>query len=128
MKQSDSQSMHHEEVLAFYYDRIMELADQVECCRFEFDKRQFLRDCLIFSERPEFALHKLPSSRLRALCEIGVLTRDEEHEVMMSYLRRKQLARKEETIISVPYIEISDKIRKVTYNTDFFERTLFERR
>lgn len=46
----------------------------------------------------------------------------------MSYLKRKQLAKQTETIMSMPYIEISDKIRKVTYNTDFFERTLFERR
>lgn len=79
MKLSDPQSLHHEEVLAFYYDRIMELADQVERCRCEFDKRQFLRDCLIFSDRPEFALNKLPSSRLKALCEMGILTPDEEH-------------------------------------------------
>jgi hypothetical protein len=26
------------------------------------------------------------------------------------------------------YIEVSEKIRKVTYNTDFFDRANFERR
>lgn len=26
------------------------------------------------------------------------------------------------------YLEVSDKIRKVTYNTDFFDRSNFERR
>ena len=30
--------------------------------------------------------------------------------------------------MNLPYSEISDKIRKVTYNTDFFERLNFERR
>jgi hypothetical protein len=48
---------------------------------------------------------------------------------MRQYLERKQSLKNSGCIIHCGnYAEVSDRIKKVTYNTDFFDRTNFERR
>ncbi len=44
----------------------------------------------------------------------------------MKYFLKKQ--QHKEMLFASKYIEVSDKIRKVTYNTDHFDRSNFERR
>ena len=46
--------------------------------------------------------------------------------IVKNYLGRKQAFKTQN--FERKYVEVSDKIRKVTYNTDFFDRNNFERR
>jgi hypothetical protein len=48
---------------------------------------------------------------------------------MKNYMSRKRNQKASGFVSSSGnYLEVSDRIKKVTYNTDFFDRTNFERR
>ena len=76
-----------------------------------------------------FRIRITKGSTLKWLIKNRVMKSDEISRLTMEYLDRKSQALPVNNFQSTPkYREISECIRKVTFNTDFFDRDMFERR
>ncbi|CDW91143.1 UNKNOWN [Stylonychia lemnae] len=107
----------------FLYERVVELADEATR-RYQIsdeEKNKFIRKVI-----QGFEIHRFQEKQILDLLDRKIFEVEEIQSIFQKYLKQR---------INIKYyndfkslIEISDKIKKVTYNTDYFNKVDFEKR